>query len=350
VDSGGTITSPDSDVSLGSGGQADLPTGITNLVFSNNSDLDLSGGLSGDAVTLNSGVTDEPIVLTNSDLSGVSASIPDGTKIQGPAGWDGKITPPISGTPSGGNAPAGFSVGSTVISIGSPDGTLVFDKPVTILLLGVTGTVGYRPSESDTWVQITNVCGGSYDTPTPPTEPGECAISNGTDTKIVTYHFTTFGSLVATLAPAPDTTAPSGGSYTPPTPTAPTPTAAPKVLGVATFNFTANLQLGTKGDAITELQKRLTVEGVYSGPITGYFGPLTLGGVKAYQKKYGISQTGTVGPLTRGQLNASQVAGVSTVNVEAIRTQIASVQAQLVVLIQQLIQMLRAQLQAQVQQ
>ena len=105
-----------------------------------------------------------------------------------------------------------------------------------------------------------------------------------------------------------------------------------------------------RGEAVTELQKRLTAEGVYSGPITGYFGPLTFAGVKAYQKKYGISQTGFVGPLTRAKLNASQVAGVSTVNVEAIRTQIASVQAQIVTLLQQLIQMLQAQLQAQVQQ
>ena len=102
--------------------------------------------------------------------------------------------PPVAGTASG-TAPAGFSVGSTVISVGSSSGTLVFDNPVTLLLTGVTGAVGYKPSGSDTWLQITNTCGGTYTTPTPPTFPGECAISNGTDTKIVTYHFTTFGSL-----------------------------------------------------------------------------------------------------------------------------------------------------------
>lgn len=138
-----------------------------------------------------------------------------------------------------------------------------------------------------------------------------------------------------------------GGGATAPIATTPTPTPTPapvgQVLGVATFNFTANLRLGTKGDAITELQKRLTAEGVYSGPITGYFGQLTLAGVKAYQNKYGISQTGTVGPLTRGKLNASQVAGVSTANIEAIRTQIASLQAQLLTLLQQLSQTLQAQ-------
>lgn len=206
-----TVAGNGANVSLSSGtaGEADLPTGATNIVLTNTTILDLSVGLVAGKVTLKSGVSGSPIVLTNSSVSTVSASIPDGTKIQGPTGWDGKIAPPISGTPSGGNAPAGFSVGSTVITIGSSEGTLVFDKPVSIVLAGVTGTVGYRPSGSDTWVRITNVCGGSYETPTAPAAPGECAINNGTDTKIVTYHFTSFGSLTATVAPAP-----SGGGNT----------------------------------------------------------------------------------------------------------------------------------------
>jgi|GEM_PF-3376981 len=185
-------------------GEAGLPAGATNIVLTNTTTLDLSAGLIAGKVTLKSGVSGSPIVLTNSSVSTVSASIPDGTKITGPSGWNGKITPPVSGTPSGGNAPAGFSVGSTVITIGSSEGTLVFDKPVTILLADVTGAVGYRPSGSDTWVKITNVCASPYATPGNPPANGECAINNGTDTKIVTYHFTSFGSLTATtVAPAP---------------------------------------------------------------------------------------------------------------------------------------------------
>ena len=218
-------------ISLGSAnaGETNLPTGATSVVLTDTTELDLSAGLSGGAVTLQSGVDNQPIILINSSLSYASASIPDGTKIQGPAGWDGKMAPPTSGTPSGGNAPAGFSVGSTVISIGSTEGTLVFDKPVTISLAGVTGAVGYRPSGSNAWVQITNACGGSYATPTPPALPGECAISNGTDTKIVTYHFTSFGSLTANPAPTPTPSQTSsnnssgsfssGGGYTPVTAT-----------------------------------------------------------------------------------------------------------------------------------
>lgn len=265
-------------------GQADLPAGATEVTLTDNTVMDLSSSvvatttedvtIGGNtvtltkSVTLQSGIDGDPVVLTNSnsDVAGISASIPDGTEIRGPAGWDGTIMPPISGTPSGGNAPAGFSVGSTVISIGSPDGTLVFDNPVTILLAGVTGAVGYRPSGSNTWIQITNVCGGDYTAPTPPTAPGECAINNGIDTKIVTYHFTSFGSLIATPTPAPTPApAPSGGGggalpvsnayqlwlqqsgQAAPTPT-PTPAATPtgQVLGAQKFADGALIR--AKGD------------------------------------------------------------------------------------------------------
>jgi peptidoglycan hydrolase-like protein with peptidoglycan-binding domain len=56
---------------------------------------------------------------------------------------------------------------------------------------------------------------------------------------------------------------------------------------------------------VTELQKRLAAEGVYTGPITGTYASLSSAGVKAYQKKYGIEQTGTVGPKTRIKLNST---------------------------------------------
>ena len=140
-----------------------------------------------------------PEIVINSDVANVT--IPDGTVINGPAGWDGIISAPTSGTPSGGNAPAGFAVGDTVITLGSPDGTITFDTPVVITLTGVTGAVGYRPAGSSQWTEITNVCTGTYESPTGAPAGGECAISNGTDTKILTYHFTSFGSLLDTLAP-----------------------------------------------------------------------------------------------------------------------------------------------------
>ena len=63
--------------------------------------------------------------------------------------------------------------------------------------------------------------------------------------------------------------------------------------------LTKTLSLGQTNDEIKTLQQKLIFEKVYSGPVTGYFGQLTMTGVKEYQKKYGIQQTGSVGPLTR---------------------------------------------------
>ncbi|MFA6339137.1 MAG: peptidoglycan-binding domain-containing protein [Candidatus Paceibacterota bacterium] len=37
--------------------------------------------------------------------------------------------------------------------------------------------------------------------------------------------------------------------------------------------------------------------------VNGSFGPATTRAVKRFQQKYGISQTGTVGPVTRAKIN-----------------------------------------------
>jgi peptidoglycan hydrolase-like protein with peptidoglycan-binding domain len=116
-----------------------------------------------------------------------------------------------------------------------------------------------------------------------------------------------------------------------------------RVLGASSFNFSRGLNLGSQGDDVTELQNRLTSEGVYNGPITGYFGPLTMAGVKAFQNKFGVSATGYVGPLTMAQLNNSQVLGATT----DASAQLTALRTQLSALMQQLVQMLQAQLKAQ---
>jgi peptidoglycan hydrolase-like protein with peptidoglycan-binding domain len=71
------------------------------------------------------------------------------------------------------------------------------------------------------------------------------------------------------------------------------------------FKFTLYLSLGATNNEVTELQKRLAVEGVYTGPVTGHFGALTKGAVISYQAKHGISQLGVVGPATRAALNGN---------------------------------------------
>ena len=84
----------------------------------------------------------------------------------------------------------------------------------------------------------------------------------------------------------------------------PIPVTGPKVLGATTNTaLTRTLRVGLSGADVTDLQNRLTAAGVYSGPITGYFGRVTQTGVKAYQTKHGIPVTGTVDSQTLASLN-----------------------------------------------
>ena len=152
------------------------------------------------AVRVECGVNGQPITITNSDNPGISVVIPDGTAILAGAGWDGMMIPPLA-VPASGSAPQGFTIGNTLIEVGSPGQILIFDKAVTIEVKGVTGTVGYKPAGSNQWLQITQQAGGSYDTPLPPAFAGEAYISNGTDTKIITWHFSNFGNLYQKARP-----------------------------------------------------------------------------------------------------------------------------------------------------
>jgi peptidoglycan hydrolase-like protein with peptidoglycan-binding domain len=104
------------------------------------------------------------------------------------------------------------------------------------------------------------------------------------------------------------------------------------VLGASTFIFNMNLRLGMSNNDVRELQIRLTDEGVYTGPITGYFGSLTLKAVKAYQAKKGLPQTGFVGPMTRAVLNGTEPANPLSereATIESIRQQIQNLMTQL---------------------
>lgn len=71
----------------------------------------------------------------------------------------------------------------------------------------------------------------------------------------------------------------------------------------ASYKFLRPLRLGSEGIDVRELQKRLTETGVYSGPITGYFGAQTMAAVKKYQAAHGLTPLGSVGPGTRALLN-----------------------------------------------
>ena len=148
------------------------------------------------AVQLNSGVTGQPVTLINNDLTNANLTIPDASAILAPSNWDGTIQPAKKGQiDADESAPSGFKIGGTVIEVGAPGSVLLFDKPVIIVLEGVTGKVGYRPAGSKQWKEIQQLAGGTYEDPIPPAFPGEAYISNGFDTKIITWHLTAFATL-----------------------------------------------------------------------------------------------------------------------------------------------------------
>ncbi len=87
------------------------------------------------------------------------------------------------------------------------------------------------------------------------------------------------------------------------------------VLGAATtttYGFKKSLYLGSRGRDVMELQKHLSLSGHFKGPLSGYFGRLTLAAVKKFQQKHKIDAIGIVGPRTRAMLNQNEDAWVIT--------------------------------------
>ncbi|MES2994923.1 MAG: S8 family serine peptidase [Patescibacteria group bacterium] len=108
-----------------------------------------------------------------------------------------------------------------------------------------------------------------------------------------------------------------------------------EVLGASTsYTFTLTLSLGSTGQEVTELQKKLKELGFFSGEATGYFGPLTETAVKAFQSSKGLAPVGTVGPETRAALNGTVSLPAST-DIASLKAQIAVLQAQLALLLAQ---------------
>jgi hypothetical protein len=103
-----------------------------------------------------------------------------------------------------------------------------------------------------------------------------------------------------------------------------------EVAGAETFYFANDLRFGMSGNDVSELQKRFTAEGLFDDEATGYFGMLTLKAAKAYQKKYGLPETGFVGPMTRAILNGESE------TVESLQARIDALKAQLALLLAKL--------------
>ncbi|BDQ31195.1 hypothetical protein NZNM25_01970 [Nitrosopumilus zosterae] len=150
------------------------------------------------------------LTIKNKSLTSATVTIPDQTKVKAPNSWNGKIIPPKQ-TSTSGTTPAGFQTPVTSISVGSVDVILVFDKAITILLEGVTGQTAFKTPGSDIW-NLISTCVGTYENPVDPPINGECSISNGINTKIVTFHFTEFTELSTIPASSSTPTASTSSS------------------------------------------------------------------------------------------------------------------------------------------
>jgi len=67
------------------------------------------------------------------------------------------------------------------------------------------------------------------------------------------------------------------------------------VLAESICPFDREMNLGDENSAVKELQQFLSLDkSVYSGPITGYFGNVTLKALKIFQEKAGLLANGKV--------------------------------------------------------
>ena len=69
------------------------------------------------------------------------------------------------------------------------------------------------------------------------------------------------------------------------------------------YLYAGMTKLGATDTQVSALQQYLKKLGIYSGPVTGYFGDQTKAAVQAYQRKHGLEAIGVVGPSTRTLLN-----------------------------------------------
>jgi hypothetical protein len=52
------------------------------------------------------------------------------------------------------------------------------------------------------------------------------------------------------------------------------------------LRFSKYLTRGSRGEEVKNVQRFLTEQGLYNGPISGYYGPLTTAAVKKFQNKH----------------------------------------------------------------
>ena len=122
------------------------------------------------------------------------------------------------------------------------------------------------------------------------------------------------------------------------------PIATPITPQISYYNFSRYLGYGDNGGDVLQLQKLLSEQGYLTAIPNGHYGPATTSAVKKFQQAHGISAVGSVGPITINSLNQIAISGSgASANTSATSQVIAEKQQQILV-IQQTIQQLIAQL------
>lgn len=142
-----------------------------------------------------------------------------------------------------------------------------------------------------------------------------------------------------------------GGAVAAPSALAPAKVAeakiAPALVPAPAAVFTKTIRFRSRGEDVTRLQALLARDKeIYpEALVTGFYGSLTREAVKRFQKKYGLSQVGQVGPLTRKKLGevfgvvpppapapvpiAPPPSGPTSAQIQAIRDQIDALRIKL---------------------
>ena len=74
------------------------------------------------------------------------------------------------------------------------------------------------------------------------------------------------------------------------------------------MSLSGTLRFGTRSAAVVALQKQLKAVGVFQGPVTGYYGPLTRSAVSAFEGVKHLHRDGVADPKMRTTLQAAVVA------------------------------------------
>lgn len=89
----------------------------------------------------------------------------------------------------------------------------------------------------------------------------------------------------------------------------------------STSSSDGTCKIGDKGDAVRKVQKRLIALGYLSGSADGSYGNQTANAVKSFQKRNGLSVTGSVNAKTLSKLNSKDAKKEAAGNSDKIKTE-----------------------------